>query len=67
VDEVRIAQAPAPITPTEQEEAHEELLTAAGAALAWFESFDEQAPSDLRFGGEARIRTRLRRAIRRQR
>ena len=60
-----LAQDPAPLTP--DPEAHDELLAAARAALAWFERFDEHAPEGLAFGGEAMVRRQLRKAIRRQR
>jgi hypothetical protein len=45
------------------DERHKRLLEAARAALRWFEEFDEHAPSDFVFGGEAKIRRQLRRAI----
>ena len=42
-----------------------ELLEAATAALRWFDLFDQHAPSDMIFGGEAEVRGVLRDAIRR--
>jgi hypothetical protein len=62
VDDTRIAQAPAPITPDPEDQAR--LLAAAKDALAWLERFDAHAPEGLNFGGEARVRRQLRRAIR---
>ena len=44
-----------------------ELLEAAEAALRWFDLFDQHAPSDMIFGGEAEVRGLLRDAIRRAR
>ena len=43
------------------------LLEAAEAALEWFDLFDQHAPSDMIFGGEAEVRAVLRDAIRRAR
>ena len=57
----------APTGTTEQDEAHDDLLEAAKAALKWLDAFDEHAPEGFAFGGEARVRRQLRRAIRRQR
>ncbi len=37
-------------------EARAELLSAAEAAVAWFDRFDAHAPSDMHFGGEGRVR-----------
>ena len=53
----------APTGTTEQDEAQDELLAAARAALAWFQRFDEHAPAGMHFGGEAKIRRQLRRAV----
>ena len=61
-----LARSPRTVT-TEQEEAHDELLVAAKAALRWFELYDEHAPDGWSFGGEAKVRRQLRRAIKRQR
>jgi hypothetical protein len=44
-----------------------ELLEAAEAALRWLDLFDQHAPSDMIFGGEAEVRGLLRDAIRRAR
>ena len=44
-----------------------ELLEAATAALRWFDLFDQHAPSDMIFGGEAEVRGLLRDATRRAR
>ncbi len=44
--------------------ARTELLEAATAALRWFDLFDQHAPSDMMFGGEAKVRGLLRDAIR---
>ncbi len=44
-----------------------ELLEAAEAALRWFDLFDQHAPSDMIFGGEAEVRGLLRDALRRAR
>lgn len=53
---------------TEHKDAHDdELLAAAKAALAWFQRFDNHAPSDLSFGGEAKVRQQLHQAISQQR
>ena len=41
----------------------EELLAACEAALEWFEDRERHAPEDHRFGGEHRVRHKLRRAI----
>ena len=60
-----LAQDPAPLTPDPED--HAVLLEAAKAALRWFEAFDEHASEGLAFGGEARVRKQLRRAIKRQR
>jgi hypothetical protein len=66
VDTKRIAQNPAPITPTDLEpEDHAVLLEAAKSALRWFDAFDQHAPSGLGFGGEVKVRRQLRQAIRR--
>lgn len=43
----------------------DELMQAARDALRWFERFDAHAPSDMHFGGEAKVRKALREAIRR--
>jgi hypothetical protein len=60
-----LARSPRTVT-TEQEEAHHELLEAAKSALSWFDLYDEHAPDDWIFGGEAKVRRQLRRAIKRQ-
>ena len=62
MDTPTLAQDARPRPPTDPE-AHAELLTAAKAALARFDRLEEHAPEGQRFGGEARVRTRLRRAI----
>jgi hypothetical protein len=59
VSDVRIAPAP------RREKAQDGLLEAAEAALRWFDLFDQHAPSDMIFGGEAEVRGLLRDAIRR--
>jgi hypothetical protein len=61
-----LARPPRPVT-TEQQEAHDELLKAAKAALRWLDALDQHAPDGWHFGGEAKIRRQLRRAIGRQR
>ena len=58
----RIAQAPAPITPDPED--HARLLEAAQAALHLLDRIDAHAPEGLAFGGEAKVRKQLRRAIR---
>ena len=50
-----------------KQKSEQELLEAAEAALRWFDLFDQRAPSDMMFGGEARVRKGLRQAIRRAR
>jgi hypothetical protein len=60
VDTDRIAQAPAPITP----EDHARLLEAVQAALRLLDRIDAHAPEGFAFGGEAKVRRQLRRAIR---
>jgi hypothetical protein len=50
-----------------KQKSEQELLEAAEAALRWFDLFDQHAPSDMIFGGEARVRKGLRQAIRRAR
>ena len=67
MDTPSVAQSPAPDTPTEQEEAHEELLAAATAALRYLDDADAHLPEGYSLGNEARVRKQLRRAIRRQR
>ncbi len=67
MDNPSVAQTPAPNTPTEQEEAHEELLAAARAALRYLNDADAHLPEGYSLGNEARIREQLCRAIRRQR
>lgn len=64
MDEQSVARTPRPVSPPDPED-HARLLEAARAALRWFEEFDRHAPSDFVFGGEAQVRRRLRRAIRR--
>jgi hypothetical protein len=61
VDDVRIAPA------SQREKAQVDLLEAATATLRWFDLFDQHAPSDMVFGGEAEGRGVLRDAIRRAR
>ena len=61
MDDVRIAPA------SQREKAQVDLLEAATAALRWFDLFDQHAPSDMIFGGEAEVRGLLRDAIRRAR
>ena len=53
-----------PPTPGISPQDHVRLLDAAREALAWFERFDRHAPSDMHFGGEAKIRKQLRTVIR---
>ena len=48
-----------------KQKSEQELLEAAEAALRWFDLFDQHAPSDWVFGGEAEVRVLLRDAIRR--
>jgi hypothetical protein len=62
VDTDRIAQAPAPITPDPKD--HARLLEAAQAALGLLDKIDAHAPEGFTFGGEAKVRRQLRRAIR---
>ncbi len=61
-----LARPPRPVT-TEQQEAHDELLEAAKAALTLLDALDQHAPDGWHLGGEAEVRGQLRRAIRRQR
>jgi hypothetical protein len=58
----RIAQSPAPITPDPED--HERLLEAARSALMLLDAMDAHLPADMCFGGEARVRRELRKAIR---
>jgi hypothetical protein len=60
VDTDRIAQVPAPITA----EDHSRLLEAAQAALRLLDRINAHAPEGFAFGGEAKVRRQLRRAIR---
>lgn len=64
VDIPSVAQRRAPF-PTEQEEAHEDLLAAARAALRYLNDADAHLPEGYALGGEGRLRAKLRRAIRR--
>lgn len=61
MDTARIAQAPAPITPDLED--HARLLEAAQAALRLLDMIDAHAPEGFTFGGEAKVRRQLRRAI----
>jgi len=67
VDTRRIAPAGDGIHAAGEQAAQDRLLEAAEAALAWFDRFDQHAPSDMHFGGEGRVRKQLRTAIRRAR
>ncbi len=61
-----LARSPRTFT-TEQEEAHDELLEAAKAALRYLDDLDRHAPEGYCRGNEGRVRAQLRKAIRRQR
>ena len=65
MDDARITLTGAGTHAATRAEARTELLEAATAALRWFDLFDQHAPSDMIFGGEAEVRAVLRDAIRR--
>ncbi len=64
MDDARIPVAGSGDHAAGRRQAQEELLEAAEATLAWLDRFDAHAPSDMRFGGEAKVRHQLRRAVR---
>ena len=67
MDDARITVTGAGNHAATKAKARTELLEAATAALRWFDLFDQHAPSDMIFGGEAEVRGLLRDAIRRAR
>lgn len=67
MSDVRITAAGDGIYAAGRRKAQVELLEAATAALAWLDLFDQHAPSDWVFGGEAEVRGLLRDAIRQAR
>jgi hypothetical protein len=62
VSKQSLAQDTAPRHPPDPED-HERLLEAAVAALRLLDRMDEHMPADLAFGGEAKVRRQLRRAL----
>ena len=58
-----LARSPRTVT-TEHEEAHDELLEAAKAALRHLNDLDRHAPEGYCLGNEGRVRKQLRQAIR---
>ena len=63
MDEVRIPPAGDGFYAAVNREAQEELVEAAKFALRWFREWEQHAPADTEFGGEAEVEARLRRAI----
>lgn len=61
VDNPSVAQSPAPITLDDLER----LVSAAREALALLDRIDQHAPEGLAFGGESKVRRKLREAVRR--